>query len=124
LSYAHTGSSRRPNTNITGLVSPTAPEYTKATNESTRILATFTKKDWKVDCEGNVTVKFMIKDLKKSTYFRLRGSNIAPNTPYETDAEGHPLADSLATANLGLDMDAEAWADLWFYSNPIFVYLE
>ena len=54
-------------------------------------------------------------------YFRLRGTNLAPNTPYETDAQGNPLPDTLATEHLGLDGPEEAWADLWFYSNPIFV---
>lgn len=109
---------------ITGLVSPSAPQYTKATNESTRILATFTSKDWRMDHEGNITIRYLIKDLEKSTYFRLRGTNVAPNTAFETDAAGNPLADSLATANLGLDGAEEAWKDLWFYSNPVFVHIK
>jgi hypothetical protein len=50
-------------------------------------------------------------------YFRLRGTNLPPDTPNETDAEGNPLADSLVGANTV----AKAWADLWFYSNPIYI---
>jgi hypothetical protein len=57
-------------------------------------------------------------------YYRLRGTNHAVNAPSETDAKGNPLSDFLATDNLGLDGAAEAWADLWFYSNPIFVFVE
>jgi hypothetical protein len=57
-------------------------------------------------------------------YFRLRGTNLAPNTPDETDAAGNPLPDYLVTANQGIDGAAEAWKDLWFYSNPIFVYVD
>lgn len=109
---------------ITGPVAPGSAEYTKATNETTRILARFTKANWHVERDGDMVIHYHVKDLEKSTYFRLRGTNIAPNTPYETDADGNPLADSLATKNLGLDMDREAWADLWFYSNPIFVYVK
>jgi hypothetical protein len=67
----------------------------------------------------------------KSCYFRLRGTNLPPNTPNETDEHGNPLSDTLAknitytdpkTLNtVSLDTDVEAWADLWFYSNPIFI---
>ncbi len=53
----------------------------------------------------------------------LRGTNLAVNTASETDAAGNPLSDFLATDNLDLDGADEAWADLWFYSNPIFVYV-
>ncbi|MBW2428705.1 MAG: hypothetical protein JRF56_07075 [Deltaproteobacteria bacterium] len=54
---------------------------------------------------------------------RLRGTNLPPNTPCETDPAGNPLPDSAASACYeGLDGAEEAWQDLWFYSNPIFVY--
>jgi hypothetical protein len=109
---------------ITGNVDPTSPDYTKATNETTQVIATFTAKDWKRDRDGYNVISYRIKDLDDSTYFRLRGTNLAVNTAYETDADGNPLSDFLATDNLGLDGADEAWADLWFYSNPIFVYLD
>lgn len=107
---------------ITGRVAPGSAEYSKATNETTRVLARFDHRDWHRERNGEYVVRFMIRDLQKSTYFRLRGTNVPVNTPYETDSNGNPLADGLATQNLGLDMDTEAWSDLWFYSNPIFVY--
>lgn len=114
---------------ITGPVVPKLPDgtpnpdYSKDTNESTRVIATFTEKDWKKGSDGWNTIVYHVKKADRSMYFRLRGTNIPPATPYETDEEGNPLADSLAQ-NLGLDGAEEAWSDLWFYSNPIFVYVK
>ncbi len=34
-----------------------------------------------------------IRDVKGSQYVRLRGSNLPPNVPFETDANGNPLPD-------------------------------
>ena len=53
----------------------------------------------------------------ETKYYRLRGTNHALNTTDETDACGNPLPDTLVGANTA----AKAFADLWFYSNPIFV---
>ena len=115
---------------ITGKIDPASTDYTKATNETTKVIATFTAADWKVDRNGYNVITYRIKDLDDSMYFRLRGTNLAVDTPYETDAQGNPLSDFLATDYL-LDQDGnpldgaeEAWADLWFYSNPIFVYVD
>jgi hypothetical protein len=37
----------------------------------------------------------------------------------------NPLADSLINTSAGPAAQAEAvWKDLWFYSNPIFVYVD
>lgn len=108
---------------ITGKIAPESPDYTRATNDTARVVATFTARDWKVDREGYNVITYRIKDLDGSTYFRLRGTNLPVNTPNETDAQGNPLSDFLA-ANLGLDGAEEAWVDLWFYSNPIFVYMD
>jgi hypothetical protein len=109
---------------IKGLIDPASPDYTKATNDTTKVIATFTADDWKVDQAGYNVIHYPVKSLDTNTYFRLRGTNHAVNTPSETDAQGNPLSDFLATDNLGIDGAAEAWADLWFYSNPIFVFVE
>jgi hypothetical protein len=77
-----------------------------------------------MDRNGYKVINYQIKDLDDDMYFRLRGINLAVNTLYETDAKGNPLSDFQATDNLGLDGAEEAWADLWFYSNPIFVYVQ
>jgi hypothetical protein len=68
-------------------------------------------------------------------YFRLRGTNLAANTPNQTDAGGNPLIDTLAyqtlpnpdptkTGTVTINTPDQAWADLWFYSNPIFIHVK
>lgn len=110
---------------ITGPVSPTLPngspnpDYVKATNENTRVIATFTSEDWRKDREGYNVIHYRIRDLNRNMYFRLRGTNMPSNTPDQTDADGNPLLDSAGPVHGA----QEAWNDLWFYSNPIFVYL-
>ena len=68
-------------------------------------------------------------------YFRLRGTNLAPGTTNQTDASGDPLVDTLtyqtlpnpdpaqvaAQPTVTINTPKQAWADLWFYSDPVFV---
>jgi hypothetical protein len=84
------------------------------------VIATFSQPNFTVDEEGWTVIRTMVK-VDKDMYFRLRGTNLAPNTPDETDENGNPLPDYLITAHQNIDGSAEAWKDLWFYSNPIFV---
>lgn len=107
---------------ITGKIDPDSADYTNATNTTTKVIATFTSKDWKRDREGYNVITYRINHLDSDTYFRLRGSNLAAGTANELDADGNPLLDD--SSMLSLDGADEAWADLWFYSNPIFVYLD
>lgn len=109
---------------ITGMIDPKSPDYTKATNPSAKVIATFDSKSWEKDADGYNVIVYHIKDINTNMYFRLRGTNLAPNTPNETDKFGNPLADALVTINDKIDGAQEAWNDLWFYSNPIFVYVE
>lgn len=110
---------------ITGRIDPTDLDYTNATNSTAKVIATFSRRDFEEDKEGFSTIVYHIKDVDKNMYFRLRGTNLAPNTPSETDAFGNPLADSLINTAAGPTAQAEAaWKDLWFYSNPIFVYVK
>lgn len=104
---------------VTGKIDPTSPDYNKGTNESARVVKQFTAGELKSK-NGWTEVTFKIPALNKDSYIRIRGTNHLPGTEYETDVAGNPLPDSLAT-NLNLDGPAEAWADLWFYSNPIFL---
>jgi hypothetical protein len=57
-------------------------------------------------------------------YFRLRGTNLGADVVGET-AAGEPLADvktDLADNQARFDaINDRNYADLWFYSNPIFV---
>jgi hypothetical protein len=65
---------------------------------------------------GVKSITFTVK-ATKDMYFRLRGSNLAVNTANQLDANGNPLCDTLVGSNDAV----KAFADLWFYSNPIFV---
>ena len=101
---------------VTGLTTPGTPAYSIATNPTTRVIASFTKSQLKKE-DGWYSVTFRLPALQSSEYFRLRGTNMGLNVPNQTDASGNPLADSL----MGPNTAAQAYADLWFYSNPIFV---
>lgn len=144
-----------------------------AKNTTAALLKTFDKRGWEAsrrDPEFKV-MSLRIRNVKGSQYVRLRGTNLPPNVPFETDANGNPLADihtnatttNVATQQIGtlkiactasgsnvpavgaavpagaaaidgcpshlptingvkyVAYDVAAWADLWFYSNPIFV---
>ena len=91
---------------VTGKISPMSPGYaTQVTNPSTKMAARFTN-----------SATFTIKPTA-DMYFRLRGTNQPVDFYPQTDANGNPLNDELEYPN----DEAKAWADLWFYSNPIFI---
>jgi hypothetical protein len=140
-----------------------------AKNTTASILRTFTGNGatpWtavtsSVDGTTFLKMTYRIPAVSASQYVRLRGTNLPPAVPYETDASGNPLSDiytnagdlkmlmipcttahtpssqfdgcpdHLATAAAGsgspivgqkaVSYDIAAWADLWFYSNPIYV---
>jgi hypothetical protein len=103
--------------------------YNSSSNESTRVVARFDAVGGMADANGVVSSAWtdlgdgwysmsMTFDTEgKSSYFRLRGSNLGLDVENETDAAGNPLADSL----MGSNTDEKAWSDLWFYSNPVFI---
>jgi hypothetical protein len=131
-----------------------------------------------VDGTTFLKMSYRIPAVQASQYVRLRGTNMPAAVPYETDANGNPLADLYTNANdttklripcatvgtnvpangvnyttggidgcplhLGIatstkdaqgnsthdnpiegqkavSFDVAAWADLWFYSNPVYV---
>ena len=98
---------------------PGTPEYRKDTNETTRVLKRFETRGQKPGKSGWITLSFTLPSTQQPMYFRLRGTNLAPSTPNETDTEGNPRPDDLMTPNDA----AKAYRDLWFYSNAIFVYV-
>jgi hypothetical protein len=119
---------------VTGRIAPSSPAYlTNDTNPTAHVVTTFrwatmnAIKGWRL-----ATVAFV---LKTSMYFRLRGTGLAPDTPNQTDIAGDPLVDTLtyqtlpnpdpaqvaAQPTVTINTPKQAWADLWFYSNPIFV---
>ena len=101
---------------ITGFVDPyeqTAYQFPE--NPSTKVIERYTRKNWSMEGEWMV-----VRDTiacSGPSYFRLRGTNLAPGTAGETDEEGNPLVDPD-----NRNTEAIAWEDLWFYSNPVFVY--
>ncbi|MFG6431138.1 hypothetical protein [Roseateles sp. LYH14W] len=156
----------------TGLASVPAA----AKNTSAAVLKTFgngssawTQVQSGVDNSVFLKMSFRIPAVQASQYVRLRGTNLPAAVPYETDANGNPLADVYtnaidptmlripcttaatnqpaagATMTTGtidgcpahmetatgaanpivgqkaVSYDVAAWADLWFYSNPIYV---
>ncbi len=115
---------------VYGKRKPGTPEYNDPTNPTAKIEKTVLVSDMKREGRGWKSFTFTYEP-KTNCYFRLRGTNLPPNTPNETDAQGNPLSDTLAKnityidatdqTTKTLDTDVEAWADLWFYSNPIFV---
>jgi hypothetical protein len=149
-----------------------------AKNTTATVIKTFDSGTW-VPVASDTNYKkmtFRIPAVTSSQYVRLRGSNLPPSVPWETDADGNPLPDlwtnssavnpsvaggsdgQPANANLRIvckpvgtnvpdnlvtytgnaidgcpnhlpviagekyvAYDVAAWADLWFYSNPIFI---
>jgi hypothetical protein len=141
-----------------------------AKNATAALLRTFDKSQWKA-VPGKPEFKrmtFRLRDVEASQYLRLRGTNLPPSVPYETDADGNPLPDiwtnssavnpsvqggtdgfpanhflripctSVGTTEFDgcpshlpvvdgvkyLALDVAAWADLWFYSNPIYIQVD
>ena len=104
------------------------PGYESEINKSSRLMASFTRQEWKEEPPGQEekraadggnwqTIVYPIPHLDRDMYFRLRGTNLGLNVKNETDKEGNPLSDELLAPN----SRNKAYADLWFYSNPIFV---
>jgi len=116
---------------ITKKVDPLSPDYNKETVNTTSVIARFdahggnvdgvglVSEKWKSLGNGWVEMSLIIPTVTHSVYFRLRGTNHGLNIKNETDANGNPLPDTLMGANNA----SKAFADLWFYSNPISVYV-
>ena len=129
---------------VTGNVPMTNADDIVATDYQTdaEVIATF-KRHGGIDKDSYMTYVTKL-EVTDDMYVRLRGTNMPAGVPFETDEAGNPLADSEANdaiyanmdpagleaqlfegttiaTNSKLDEVAEAYADLWFYSNPIFI---
>jgi hypothetical protein len=71
-------------------------------NPSTKVVARFTEKQWARDGEV-ITINTTLPRTERSIYVRVRGTNTQDLEP-PMDVQGE-----------------NPWADLWFYSNPVFV---
>jgi hypothetical protein len=131
---------------VTGKISPSdTARYagllgsSAAKNPSTKLLTTYNKTNWasQGDTRGGT---YVISNVTTDQYLRVRGTNLPPATPFETDSDGNPLldfgsdkkipcTDAACPAHLVKDaagaktssLDVAAWSDLWFYGNPIFI---
>jgi hypothetical protein len=87
---------------ISGRVTGAVPDRATDRHDSAAVVARFSGREWK--SEGDVhTIALPLENLQSSIYVRVRGTNT-------TDVE--PPMDSAGE---------DPWADLWFYSNPIFI---
>ena len=87
-----------PNTWISNPDLATVPEAAK--NTSARVLRTFGQGSWK-SVHGDKqykTMVFRLRNVNESQYLRLRGTNLPASVPFETDADGNPLADLYTNA--------------------------
>jgi len=147
---------------------PTSPDFGKTTglaavpaaakNTTTAVIRSFSNAagGWASAGDDFLKMSYRIPAVQASQYVRLRGSNLPASVPFETDANGNPLADIYTNAGNGTTdlanlripckatggsteydqcpshlpvvagqkmsaYDVAAWADLSFYSNPIFI---
>ena len=106
------------------------PCYNSDSNVTTRVVARFDPVGGVTDASGLTSIQWTDlgagwKQMSVSfdtqgskTYFRLRGSNLGLNVNGQTDGAGNPLLDVPGSNNI-----TNAFDDLWFYSNPVFVNL-
>ena len=82
-----------PNTWISNPDLATVPAGAK--NTSARVLRTFGQGTWHTvpGDKQYKTMVFRLRGVNQSQYLRLRGTNLPAAVPFETDADGNPLAD-------------------------------
>lgn len=106
------------------------PEYSNPSNPSAKVIASLTAADFEVDEDGYHAAVLHLEDLREDSYFRLRGTNLPCGTANQTGPAAalpsadhcSPLADALEPFAADPAVNAQkAFADLWFYSNPVFV---
>lgn len=79
-------------------------QYDNDTNPTTRVEQRSTPSTWKRDGEV-ITLTYTLKNVSQNMYLRVRGTNTDQLEPAPDPKGENP------------------WADLWFYSNPVFVEL-
>ena len=109
---------------ISGKAKPGTRAYERVGKPGARVVARIAAADWQ--CEGrSCRARVDPGPVDGPMYFRLRGTNLPPSTPGETDGEGNPLSDDEACGKGQTPPECntkeKAYADLWFYTNPIFV---
>lgn len=90
---------------IVGEITGPVADRSQDTNPTTRVVERFTADDWRREGEY-LMMTYTLQDVYHSSYIRVRGTNTKEQEP-EPDPPGE-----------------DPWADLWFYSNPIFVEIQ
>lgn len=91
--------------------------WASETNPSAAVVKRFTAADWTAD--GALRTMSYTFTPSSSSYLRLRGTNQRVGGA-KLEANGEPLMDEASTTSSTNTID-KAWADLWFYTNPVFV---
>ena len=74
-------------------------------NETARVVARFTDQEWSRSGDA-FSVTMTLPEIDRNVYIRVRGTNTGDAEPRMDEPGENP------------------WADLWFYSNPIFIEVE
>lgn len=106
---------------IAGEVTGIFEDYTVDSIDTVQVIRTLNMADFEEDADGYHAITFTIPKTQKDMYYRLRGTNQAVDAEGQTDAQGNPLIDTPWDAMKGTNNAAEAFNDLWFYTNPIFI---
>ncbi len=116
-------------------LTPADPDYfNPLAPNTTRIVASWENPELSTEqTEDQTYTLTWTANFTNDGYVRARASNLPPGTPNERDADGNPLSDALSD-NIVCDdaacpphvfgvltADLEAWADIWLYTNPIFI---
>jgi len=91
-------------------------EYSIDTVATTQIVKSFRLLDFARTGATKFATRYKMT-INDDSYIRIRGTNVPINTPNETDSLGNPLDDT----QMGTNTYRTAYADLWFYSNPVFI---
>ena len=87
---------------ITGRITGPVTDRSADTNPTTAVVRRFTDADWTRDGEM-LEMSFVLDEVTDDLYLRVRGTDGTEMEP-RPDPPGE-----------------DPWADLWFYTNPIFV---
>ncbi len=101
---------------VTGPAIKGTASWDASTNPSAQVIRTFKGRSIQKLGNGWYAVTYLVPNVQGPMYLRLRGTNLAANTPGMTDAAGNPLMDVP-----GANTAANAWKSLWFYSNPVWI---
>ncbi|MBS62879.1 MAG: hypothetical protein CMN27_08000 [Salinisphaera sp.] len=105
---------------------PGTAAYSKQTNDSTRVVKSYTADDWYQDDDGYYAVTYSFT-ADRDQYLRLRGTNLDYNVEGLT-VNGEPQRSDVVSDDNYFQyyekLNERNYTDVWFYSNPIFVSVE